>query len=191
MRRFLIFVVIVGSGAAGCKPIGGMSPSPSGTSPQARSAGLLAVHDPGRVTGVVPASCHALPGPRPDPSCTPGAVDPAVTQADIASTICKSGYTARVRPAVAATDRLKAQLYRAYGIPDGTVSELDHLIPLELGGANDAANLWPQVGRVPNAKDKVENDLRDAVCSGKVSLAAAQRAIASDWLTAPAQLGLS
>jgi hypothetical protein len=163
----------------------------SSASPQARSAGLLQVHDPGKVTGSAPASCHALSGPRPDPSCTPGAVDPAVTQANIASTICASGYTAKVRPPASATDRLKAQMYRAYGLRSGTVSELDHLVSLELGGANDAANLWPEVGSVPNPKDKVENDLRKAVCSGKVPLAAAQKAIASDWMTAEKQLGLA
>lgn len=82
-------------------------------------------------------------------------------------------------------------MYTAYGLASGTVSELDHLVPLELGGANDAANLWPEVGKLPNPKDKVENDLRDAVCSGKVSLASAQKAIASDWVTAEKLLGLS
>jgi hypothetical protein len=118
-------------------------------------------------------------------------VDPAVTQANIASTICKSEYTVTIRPPASATDRLKAQMYRAYGIKSGTTSELDHLVSLELGGANDAANLWPEVGKIPNPKDKVENDLHRAVCSGKVTLAAAQQAIASDWTTAEARLGLS
>ncbi|WP_051450173.1 HNH endonuclease signature motif containing protein [Actinospica robiniae] len=82
-------------------------------------------------------------------------------------------------------------MYKAYGIASGTVSELDHLVPLELGGANDVANLWPEIGKLPNPKDKVENDLREEVCSGKVSLAAAQKAIAADWMTAEAQLGVS
>jgi hypothetical protein len=47
------------------------------------------------------------------------------------------------------------------------------------------------VGSLPNPKDKVENDLNDAVCSGKVSLDAARQAIASDWTTAEHVLGLS
>src|SRR5262249_11168689 len=51
-------------------------------------------------------------------------------------------------------------------------------------------NLWPEVGRWPNPKDKVENVLHRAVCDRRVSLAAAQHAIASDWLTAEARLGL-
>jgi hypothetical protein len=75
-------------------------------------------------------------------------------------------------------------------VPAGTTSELDHLVSLELGGSNDEANLWPEIGKVPNPKDTVENDLHDAVCSGKVTLAAAQQAIASDWTTAEQRLGL-
>ncbi len=34
----------------------------------------------------------------PDPACTPGTVNPAVSQANIADTICKSGWTSTVRP---------------------------------------------------------------------------------------------
>jgi len=37
----------------------------------------------------------------------------------------------------------------------------------------------------------VENALHRAVCDGRVTLAAAQRAIAHDWLTAETVLGLS
>lgn len=154
------------------------------------SAPLVQVHDPGRVTGTAPTSCHALPGPRPDPACTPGAIDPSVTQANIKTTICTSGYTASVRPPTGQTDTLKRSMYTAYGIPAGTTSELDHLVSLELGGANDVTNLWPEVGTLPNPKDAVENDLHKAVCSGKVTLAAAQQAIASDWQTAETVLGI-
>jgi hypothetical protein len=60
---------------------------------------LVAVHDPGTVTySITETTCHLESGPRPDPACTPGSFDPAVTQADLASTICTSGYTAKVRP---------------------------------------------------------------------------------------------
>jgi len=63
-------------------------------------------------------------------------------------------------------------------------------VSLELGGSNDATNLWPEVPPSPNPKDQVEDTLHDAVCAGQVSLAAAQNAIASDWMTAEARLGL-
>jgi hypothetical protein len=153
---------------------------------------MLAVHDPKQVTySLQVTTCHAQPGPRPDSHCTPGAFDPSVTQADIRTTICRSGYTATVRPPVGQTDKAKAALYKAYGLPSGTTSELDHLVSLELGGSNDVANLWPEVGGVPNPKDKVENALHAAVCAGKVTLVAAQQAIASDWTTAEQRLGLN
>ena len=68
----------------------------------------------------------------------------------------------------------------------GTTSsyELDHLVPLELGGANSTSNLWPEPGGSPNAKDGVESRLRAEVCGGKLTLAAAQQEIASNWTTA-------
>src|SRR5260221_12413648 len=71
-----------------------------------------------------------------------------------------------------------------------TTSEIHHPVPLELGGAHYAANLWPEAGSLPNPKDAVENALRTAVCDGQVSLARAQRAIARDWETAESRLGL-
>ena len=130
-------------------------------------------------------------GQLPDPHCTPGSIDPAVTQANIHSTICVSGYTKTVRPPSSETQAFKYDVaYPAYSIPPGTQTELDHLVSLELGGSNDATNLWPQVPPTPNAKDTVENRLHAAVCSGQVTLAAAQQAIAVNWVTAEKVLGL-
>lgn len=179
--------------ATGCKvqAAGASATSPASAASHARAAGLLQIHDPGKVTGTAPASCHTLSGPRPDPTCTPGAIDPAVTQQNIGSTICTSGYTTKVRPSTSQTNKMKSAMYRSYGIPAGTTSELDHLVSLELGGSNDAANLWPEVGKLPNPKDTVENALHKAVCSGKVTLAAAQQAIATNWETAESVLGIA
>lgn len=63
--------------------------------------------------------------------------------------------------------------------------ELDHLIPLELGGSDAIENLWPQAA-VPSPgfheKDKVEIYLKQRVCTGKMSLAEAQRSIATNWI---------
>ncbi|MFE4777916.1 hypothetical protein [Streptomyces sp. NPDC056713] len=42
---------------------------------------------------------------------------------------------------------------------------------------------------VNNRKDPVETKLRTAVCAGKVSLEAAQKAIVTDWTTALSALG--
>jgi len=191
----MALVALVATCAAGCASLtvgsGSTTGESSSASPQTRSGVLAAVHDPGQVTGTVPATCHVRPGPEPDPQCTPGAIDPAVTQQNISTTICRSGYTAKVRPSTGQTNKAKAALYKSYGIPSGDVSELDHLVSLELGGANDIKNLWPEVGSLPNPKDKVENDLHRAVCSGKVTLSAAQQAIATDWMTAEKVLGLT
>jgi hypothetical protein len=152
--------------------------------------GLREVHDPGQVTGSLSGPCQGS-GQLPDPSCTPGSIDPAVAQANIAQTICRTGYTSTVRPPEADTEKFKFdQAYPAYGVASGTETELDHLVPLELGGSNDASNLWPESPASPNPKDDVERALHDAVCSGQVSLADAQQAIASDWTTADAQLGV-
>ena len=158
------------------------------------SPGLKKIHDPRKVTySIHIKSCHVRDGGKlPDRACTPGSIDPAVTQKDIRSTICKSGWTATVRPPESQTEYAKYHVaYPAYRIKHSAVSELDHLVPLELGGSNDITNLWPEVGKQPNPKDKVENALNRAVCDGKVSLTAAQNAIASDWITAEARLGLT
>lgn len=126
---------------------------------------------------------------RPDPACTPGTVEDTVTQNNIDSTICVTGYTTKIRPPAAATDKVKRDMYAAYGLPDSTASELDHLVSLELGGSNDPRNLWVEPGSLPNPKDTVENALHKAVCAHKVTLAAAQEAIATNWTTALAVTG--
>jgi hypothetical protein len=157
----------------------------------AAGSGLKKVHDPGRVTGTIHGQCsYRDHGQLPDPRCTPGSIDPDVTQADIRSTICKKGWTATVRPPEAATEKFKYDVAPAYGTPPSEPTELDHLVPLELGGSNDATNLWPEWPPTPNPKDKVEDALNAAVCDGRVSLAAAQDAIAADWMTAEHKLGI-
>ena len=138
--------------------------------------------------------------PLPDVNCTPGATNPKVTQATIKSTICVSGYTSSIRPPTNITNREKQANAKSYGYT-GPLSdaEYDHMISLQLGGdPNDPRNLWvepPSPGHKPgtgvnNDKDPVENKLKSAICSGKVTLAAAQEAITTDWTTALAKLGL-
>ncbi len=146
-----------------------------------------------------PGACHygrALDGGvLPDPSCTPGAIDPRVTQDNIDSTIGVPGYTRTVRPPLDITAPEKAANAQSYGY-QGPLdeAEYDHQIPLELGGApNDPRNLWVEPGRLNNGgaaqKDLVENELHRLVVEHKVPLAAAQQAIAQDWTTALARVG--
>ena len=59
----------------------------------------------------------------PNPELTPGALNPAVTQATIGSTICVPGYTKTIRPPVSYTDALRlAHRGRWHG--DGSHAEL-------------------------------------------------------------------
>ena len=112
--------------------------------------------------------------------------DPAVTQADLGSTICRAGYTKTVRPPESITEREKQASLLAYGDHRPLhFYEYDHLVALELGGArNDARNLWPEPGATPNPKDSLEARLHARVCDGEMSLSAAQLAIARDWVAA-------
>jgi hypothetical protein len=123
--------------------------------------------------------CH-INGALPDPECSPGAIFPKATTVEI----CISGYTKKVRNVSAS---LKKKIYKAYGIsyPQKTGSyEMDHIIPLELGGSNESANLFPE-SRDPDPgfreKDVVENFLHQEACAGRIPLDQAQKAIATDW----------
>jgi hypothetical protein len=120
--------------------------------------------------------------PRPNPALTPGAVFADATP----DVFCAAGYTAKVRNVSAAT---RAAVLRLYGWDPETTRkyELDHLIPLELGGSNDAANLWPEPGGLAYGfarKDRLENALHRLVCTGQLDYREAQQAIAADWWAA-------
>jgi hypothetical protein len=131
-------------------------------------------------------SCKSTNG-FPDPTCTPGEIDPSVTQSNIKTTICVAGYTGMVRPPVSYTDALKVQQIREYGYTDTSVAdyEEDHFIPLELGGnPTDPKNLWPEFPHSPNPKDSVEDKLKKLVCAGKITLDEARQLIRTDWTTA-------
>jgi hypothetical protein len=139
-----------------------------------------------------PGSCHAVGSglySRPDPRCTPGALNPRVTQATIGATICRSGWTSTARPPESITEPEKLQSMSAYGDHASPANyEYDHFVPLELGGAtNDRRNLWPEPGASPNPKDAVEDELNQKVCDKAMTLASAQRAIAADWVSLASQ----
>jgi hypothetical protein len=120
---------------------------------------------------------RAAPAVVADAVRTPGVLNPDVTQATIAATICVRGWTATVRPATTYTNALKLRQLAEYGLP-GPASDYqeDHLISLELGGhPTDRRNLWPEPYPRAARVDRIENELNDAVCSGSLSLAEAQR----------------
>lgn len=152
------------------------------SSSETRVAALLAAYEGPLVLGAVEKSSGcAVNGALPDAACTPGAVFADATP----NKICISGYTKQVR---SVSTKLKKQIYAAYNIvypPSTGTYELDHLIPLALGGNNDAANLFPEA-RDPapgfKEKDVVEVYLYGEMCAGHISLVSAQAQIASNWL---------
>ena len=216
-RRAASFTMLAYLLLAGCKL--GTGAASSASTPAAGATGTAAAGGSGSAIPVgagpqstytvqkqPPAgSCHyRYEGgePLPDPKCTPGAVSPAVTQANLKTTICrKGGYTKGIRPPVSVTDQEKKLNAASYGYKGSLRdAEYDHLLSLQLGGdPNDYRNLWVEPadpghksgGGINNRKDPVETKLHTAVCDGKVTLAAAQKAIASDWTTALSSLGLS
>ena len=123
---------------------------------------------------------------------TPGAINPAVTEANIHATICRPGWTRTVRPPEEYTERLKRRQIREYRDRDRRLRdyEEDHLIPLELGGSpTSPRNLWPEPHFVEGGwgsyrKDRLENRLRWLVCHGQLRLATARHRIATDWIAA-------
>ncbi len=135
---------------------------------------------------------HRVPA-LPDPVKTPGAINTAITQANIQDNICNPNWSTKSeRPASSYTTQLKIQqLAVGYTVNGDTKTadyEEDHLISLELGGnPTDPNNLWPESYlTTPNAhdKDKVENWLHAQVCSGAKTLAQAQQEISINWLSA-------
>jgi len=148
-----------------------------------------------------PGTCHYRQEgryPLPDPACTPGAVNPQVTQDNLASTICRSGFTSQIRPPSSVTGHEKVANALAYGYTGSTrTGEYDHLISLELGGdPNDPRNLWVEPNDrsgatgTTNSKDGVENAAHTAICHGRLTLREAQAGIASDWVALGHRLGI-
>ncbi len=114
---------------------------------------------------------------RANPTLTPGALNPDVTQATIGSTICVRGWTKTVRPPSSYTHALELRQLPQYGLSGPTSNfQEDHFISLELGGApTDPRNLWPEPQPRAGEVDKIENELNALVCSGKITLAEGQR----------------
>ncbi len=132
----------------------------------------------------------ALASDLPNPSLTPGAINPEITQQNIHSTVCVKGYTKTIRPPANYTNKLKKRQLREYGYDDRNPKhyEEDHLIPLSIGGnPRDPKNLWPEPRNSEwNAakKDDLEFTLYRMVCRNEISLKDAQAEIASNWVEA-------
>jgi hypothetical protein len=119
-------------------------------------------------------------GALPDRRCSPGAYYSALTR----TVICARGFRTGTIRDVPQTE--KHAVEAEYGMPQrsyGRTIEIDHIVPLELGGSNAVANLFPEPAGPDGyrLKDRLENRLHDLVCAGAVGLHAAQAAIAGNW----------
>jgi hypothetical protein len=173
-RMFTLALPLFAISLLACGP-----PQSAATSSKASTASPAAAP-----SGPMPTDCHygkVGAVSVPDLGCTPGATDPLVTQANVLSTICRTGYAATVQLSASSTASLKRQLMVAYHLTGPADDyELDHLVPLEVGGAPSAAtNLWPQLNSHPasnvaNVKDPVEDYVHHAVCTGAMTLTQGQ-----------------
>jgi hypothetical protein len=130
--------------------------------------------------------------PVPDAKCTPGGANPSLTL----DVLRDPAWRTKTVRNCASSEAQKHVAYRWYDIVkpqvnsnQNQVCELDHLVPLELGGADGLGNIWPQCGpdavslnqRYFKQKDHVENYLAEEVKAGRMALGDAQRGIAKDW----------
>ena len=94
-----------------------------------------------------------------------GAIDPHITQDNIAATICRPGYARSVRQPASWS---RAQRKALHAQPGQVV---DHIVPIEIGGAPaDQANLQLQDRATAKAKDRDENRVRKEICRGDITL---------------------
>jgi hypothetical protein len=116
---------------------------------------------------------HAQAGDSmlPDPKLTPGKI--ARNEKD------RNGVT----------EEMERHVFNRYHIEWRRRPEfkVDHLIPLELGGADATDNLWPQSlsTRPYNAhrKELLTRRLLARIATGKMTLAQAQKEISEDWIS--------
>ncbi len=140
-----------------------------------------------KVTGTAPPPVTASPpaaqmtpsGPvsRPDSRLTPG----SVASTDVNAICNASGHGHAHIPGAT-----QAEVYARYGLafpPPMHAYSLDSLVPLSLGGAPTADNLWPAKvdGTGFHQKQQLTQRLRLLVCSGQLDLETVQRRIATDW----------
>ena len=93
------------------------------------------------------------------------------------------------------TIKTKNFVYKKYNIintkdkvctgPSNSCYEVDHVIPLCLGGADDINNLWPQLydGKYgAHSKNKLEKLLYYKMCKKEISIEEAQNCINDNWV---------
>ena len=86
------------------------------------------------------------------------------------------------------SEAMERRVFERYRIPWTRRAEfkVDHLIPLELGGADHIRNLWPQSLKIKpygaRRKELLTQCLRERIAAGQMTLAQAQEQISEDWI---------
>lgn len=133
----------------------------------------------------------AMAGDLPDPNLTPGATDPEVSAANVKESICKVTHftwTEGHMPPASFLENIEKEQLKAYRYEDSNLKhyQMDHLIPLSLGGnPTDPKNIWPQVLVTKwsaRRKDYLEEVMHDKVCKGELTLAEAQDVFRTNWI---------
>jgi hypothetical protein len=91
--------------------------------------------------------------------------------------ICASGYATAHRMSYADSSRIKWQMMDKIGATNGSSYQLDHIIPLELGGSNSMSNLALEPIARASIKDQWENYYHNQYCAGKIGLKQAQEEV--------------
>lgn len=120
---------------------------------------------------------------RPDDHLTPGVVA-STDPNDVCGVVDGLSYSRRNRHTPV---ELKREVYEEYGISaEGRSFEVDHRVPLCIGGADVRENLWPQQGwQHPNFhdKDRLEEEVCRMVCRDhSITLQAGQTIFLGDWI---------
>ena len=113
---------------------------------------------------------------RPNPTLTPGAIATRST-----ADVCAMPHTGQAIPAY-----VGKVVASEYGLVfDPVRYDMDYLVPLDLGGANVYANIWPAAtkGIGFHQKEQLNSRLRDLVCRGTLTLDDVQTTLESDWYT--------
>jgi hypothetical protein len=132
-------------------------------------------------TAVLAACGIALPAiaaaQLPNNYYTPGKAD-KVDQKQL----CAATFESSVKPLA---DWQKNTALERYGVrPESFNGEMEHLVPVSLGGSNDPDNLYvfhAQGEYTLEAKQRLAAKLHELVCDGKMSVKQAQDVFKKDW----------
>jgi hypothetical protein len=118
---------------------------------------------------------------RPNKELTPG--DVTTTDTDTVCTLPAHGISTPIPTA------MQTAVFDEYGLSTQGEQQkyvLDYLVPWDLGGATDMANIWPAAIRGTGFYEKVQTDtiLHELVCRRSLSLTQAQHDLETDWYAA-------